>query len=264
MLAYLAVIVIIFAYNTNPLFRYFTYQAGIDAVLNSRSIHEYRIGIGLEKLPLPPRTSFVSKGSEMQSSYDTKTGKDEIVKFYRELSDPGTAVETWQEGDAAILSFTYNQDRFVVGISQNKKRRWKMAIDIDKSYYGYFDGIMLVRMVDKQQNIIASLFEKEYYGFAGSEFKHPNRDMTFYFDEHNMIDKIVCGEGIDVNGVTPGMSVAEIEEVLGKGEFSGHENGEQEFALNYKYKYFSFHFPISEDGCSTGATIKYRSIYSPW
>ncbi|MCL1810463.1 MAG: hypothetical protein FWG42_11970 [Clostridiales bacterium] len=42
----------------------------------------------------PLGSSFLSKGSDRQAYYDTRTDKDGIIKFYSGLCEPGSSMET--------------------------------------------------------------------------------------------------------------------------------------------------------------------------
>jgi hypothetical protein len=108
------------------------FRQGIDMVFNNQAQHGYRIENVEYKIPLPPKTIFAYRTSETQAKYITKTAKDDIIKFYGDLSGTNSNVNSWQKGDFTVFSFSYNQRNFVIELKQSSSsNKWDLLIDIE-------------------------------------------------------------------------------------------------------------------------------------
>lgn len=107
------------------------FKEDVNIRFNNKAQHEYRINNSEYEIPLPPKTILKYRVSDTQSKYVTKTYKDEIIKFYRDLVGLSSEIEVKEESNLTILNFLYEQNVIMIKLSPSKgDSNWEIFIDI--------------------------------------------------------------------------------------------------------------------------------------
>ena len=125
MIICVAMIVFACTYTVSPHLR-----QEVNTLFNIEYQHHIIGNIGY-RIPLPPRTAFEYRSSNTSAMYITGTSKDDIIKFFGDLSQsiPTVTVET--EETLTIVSFYYEQRNIIVEISPSLRQgRWNLYIDV--------------------------------------------------------------------------------------------------------------------------------------
>ena len=230
----------------------------VDAVFKGNERHFlFVVGNMGDSIPLPPKSRFVYKWNNSTKVYSTMINEEKIVEFFSNLDDSGEGGRVWSEGKSTFMSFACNQDFFVVEIKKASFWKREYTIAADRDAYGHVNNIRLVDIMGRGRGSLWQIFGNTYFACSGDVYERPEQGIRFFFGDDDKIHTIVCGEGADINGVRLGMSISEVEGVLGK-EYAESEN-DGVTARNYKYKYHMFLFTFSEDGHLEGAAIRIRS-----
>lgn len=97
-------------YFSNAIFR-----NSVDVRLNTIDNHKYILDNNTEYLPLPPKTALKYRTSDKSAVYMTKSGMDEIVNLYRNISEEETFLIN-QENGKIDLFLKYNGYNFCICI----------------------------------------------------------------------------------------------------------------------------------------------------
>ena len=120
-------------------------------------------------------------------------------------------------------------------------------------------GIKEIMNLKKEQvlEVLGANYKVIKTGVEDSEegFYFEKYGMTIVFDdfsEPGMIARIECTEKVDVNGTKVGMSIPDIEKIMGKGNISELNQNEQDqpkYELDYKYDDFIVWYgSVEKDG----------------
>ena len=109
-------------YLLNPQFKHF-----IDFKFNNSAEHTYVINNQIRKIPLPAKTIFLYRTSDIQAVYLTNISEQEVVDFYFSISDSNVVKNI--EKQSIQLLFDYNENSFSV-TCELSKNNIKLFIEI--------------------------------------------------------------------------------------------------------------------------------------
>ena len=101
-------------YLLNPQFKQF-----IDFKFNNSTEYTYVINNQTRKVPLPPKTIFLYRTSEIQAVYLTNVSEQEVVDFYFSMADSNVLKKNIEKQSIQLL-FDYNESSFYVTCEPSK------------------------------------------------------------------------------------------------------------------------------------------------
>lgn len=101
-------------YLLNPQFKQF-----IDFKFNNSTEYTYVINNQTRKVPLPPKTIFLYRTSEIQAVYLTNVSEQEVVDFYFSMADSNVLKKNIEKQSTQLL-FDYNESSFSVTCEPSK------------------------------------------------------------------------------------------------------------------------------------------------
>lgn len=117
-------------------FRYYTnqqFRLSVDLIFKQAKYHSALTENNIPLLPLPRNTAFAFRYSEEGAAYCTTLDKDDIITYFKKISDKGSFVrDSSSTGEKEYLKFSYKNTPFTVSIEKNNKPKGNyMFIDSD-------------------------------------------------------------------------------------------------------------------------------------